>query len=147
MFPSIIVAAPQLRMPDLPPPPTGAAEIADLLRQSIDVQKDQVHATRSLFAQQDSSQKWKAFLTRWQTDFPDIGADCKRILPTVERAYLNILREVTDRLADTDSDELENDFTLGEFLDRYGTRLGQLAGIINQLSPLAENALPLAPTE
>jgi len=142
MLPSIIVAAPQMRMPDLPPLPVGAAELADLLRQSIDLQKEQIYIARGLYAQNDHSPKWKALQARWADDYPEIGRDCKQVLPVVERAYLNLMKEVTERLAECDTDELENDFTLGEFLDRYGSRLGQLAGIMNQLTPLAENALP-----
>lgn len=142
MLPSIIVSAPAVRLPELPPPTPSSSDLGDLLRQLIDVQREQVHLTRGLLAFHDSSPKWKALLTRWQEEFPDVGLDCKRVLPTVERAYMTLLKEVTDRLDDTDADELGNDFTMGEFLDRYGTRLNQLAGMINQLLPLAENALP-----
>ena len=145
MLPSIIVAAPQMRMPELPPLPLGVPELADLMRQTIDLQKHQIGVTQAIYAQNDSSPKWKSLLARWSDDFPDIGRDCKRVLPTVERAYLNLMQQVTERLEEADVDELENDFTLGEFLDRYGPRLAQLAGIINQLMPLADNAPPPAP--
>lgn len=140
MLPSIIVAAPQMRMPELPPLPLGVPELADLLRQQIDLQKHHINVSQAIYAQHDSSPKWKSLLSRWSDDFPEIGRDCKRVLPMVERAYLNLMKEVTERLDSADVDELENDFTLGEFLDRYSTRLAQLAGIIQQLTPLADNA-------
>ena len=38
------------------------------------------------------------------------------------------------------TDELDNEFALGEFLDRYGIRLGLLGNILGQLGPLAEAA-------
>ncbi len=132
-------------MPELPPLPLGLPELADLQRQAIDLQKHQLHVAQAIYAQHDSSPKWKSLLARWSDDFPTIGRDCKRVLPMVERAYLNLMKEVTDRLEDADVDELENDFTLGEFLDRYSSRLAQLAGIINQLTPLADNAPPPPP--
>ena len=145
MLPSIFVAAPHMQMPELPPLALGVPELADLIRQSNDLQKHQIHMAQAIYAQHDSSPKWKSLLARWSDDFPNIGRDCKRVLPTVERAYLNLMQQVTERLDESDVDELENDFTLGEFLDRYGTRLAQLAGIINQLMPLAENAPPPPP--
>ena len=40
----------------------------------------------------------KAF-ARWQAEFPDAGASCKSVLPAVERAFLNTVKELTDRLA------------------------------------------------
>jgi hypothetical protein len=135
----IYVAAPPVQLPDAPPP-TTAAEVGDLLRLLIDIQRDQHILLRGLLSTQDQGPKWKAFLARWQTEFPDAGPNCKAVLPAVERAYLTAVKEVTDRLAETCAEDLENDFALGEFLDRYGTRLAQLAGIINQLTPLAENA-------
>jgi hypothetical protein len=135
----IYVTAPTIQLPDAPPP-TPATEIADLLRHLVELQRDQVGQLRALQAAQDHGPKWKAFLGRWQAEFPDAGKDCKAVLPSVERAFLSVVKEVTDRLADSSIEDLENDFSLGEFLDRYSTRLGQLAGIINQLTPLAENA-------
>lgn len=144
MLPSIIVAAPQMRMPDLPPLPLGVPELADLLRQQIDLLKHQINVSKAIYAQGDSSARWKSLMARWADDFPDVGRDCKRVLPMVERAYLTKMKEVTDRLEEADTDELENDFTLGEFLDKYAIRLQQLAGIMHQLAPLADNAPPPA---
>lgn len=139
----IYVAAPHFNIPDTPPP-TPASEIGDLLRHLVDGQREQCGLLRGLLASQDSSPRWKAFLARWQEEFPGIGRECKAVLPHVERTYLTMVKEVTDRLADTSAEELENDFALGEFLDRFGTRLNQLVGIINQLTPLADNAPPPA---
>ena len=134
-----------MKMPDLPPLPQGVPELADLLRQQIDLQKRQIQIAQAIYSQHDSSPKWKSLMARWSDDFPNVGRDCKRVLPAVERAYLNLIQQVTQRLEESDVDELENDFTLGEFLDRYGTKLAQLAGIINQLTPLADNAPPAEP--
>ena len=79
----------------------------------------------ALAAAQDGLARWRAFLTRWQTDFPDIGLTCKQVLPVVERAYLSLIKEMTDRLREEETG-LEDEFALNEFLDRYGMRLNQL---------------------
>ncbi len=142
----IYVAAPHISLPDAPAP-TTASEVGDLLRHLIDVQREQTGYLRGLLVSQDHGPKWKAFLARWQDEFPDVGQGCKAVLPAVERVFLTLVKEVTDRLSESSADELESDYALGEFLDKYGTRLHQLAGIINQLTPLADNAPPPAPLE
>ena len=75
---------------------------------------------------------------RWAEEFPGIGASCKQALPTLERAYLSLVREVTDRVNAAEHGELEDEFSLSEFLDRFGMRLGQLGNILGQLGPLAD---------
>ena len=91
-------------------------------------------------AGQDGGAKWRSFLARWAHEFPNIGAACKQALPALERAYLGLIRELTDRVNAADGGELDDEFVLGEFLDRFGIRLGQLGNILGQLAPLADAA-------
>lgn len=123
---------------NLPAAPLGP-EVADLLRQMMEVQKEQLAVLRAQAVAQDGNARWRAFLTRWQGDFPDIGSACRQVMPAIERAYLGMIQELTDRLRGDDG-ELDNEFALNEFLDRYGMRLGQLGTILNQLGPLADAA-------
>jgi hypothetical protein len=88
-------------------------------------------------ASHDGNAKWRAFLARWESEFPGIGSSCKQMLPSLERAYLSMIRDVTEKLA-TDPDTLSDEFMLSEFLDRYGMRLGQLGNIVSQLALLAD---------
>jgi hypothetical protein len=146
MLNSIIVASPPLRVPDLSSLPVAQTEVADLIRQQNDLITEQNQLIRTLIAQNDASPRWRNFLAKWREEFPDIGLDCKRVLPSIERTYLNMIREVNDRLTSVNPEELASDFALGEFLDRFSMRLSQLSGIINQLNPLADNVPPPAPT-
>lgn len=122
---------------DFPPP---APDPADSLRQLLEVQREQLAVLKAQAAAADSIARWRAFLARWQTDFPDIGTACKQVLPVVERAYLTLMQDLTDRLKDDSNDPIDTDFALGEFLDRYGMRLGQLGTVLSQLGPLADAA-------
>jgi hypothetical protein len=133
---SIYVATPAVVLP--PAPPAGS-DVGDLLRQVLEVQKEQLTVLKAQAAAQDGQARWRAFLTRWQGDFPDIGSACRQVLPVIERAYLGMIQELTDRLRGEDGG-LDNEFLLGEFLDRYGMRLGQLGTILSQISPLADAA-------
>lgn len=136
---SIYVTPPLVRLPD-PTPPPPPTDVGDLLRQVLDVQKEQLAVLKCQAAAQDASSRWRAFLARWENDFPEIGNSCKEVLPIVERAYLSLIQDLTERLQDSESDWLDSDFALGEFLDRYGMRLGQLGTILSQLGPLADAA-------
>jgi hypothetical protein len=133
----IFVTPPSVKVPD-PPAPGPHPESVELLRQLVDVQKEQLALARAQAAAADSLARWRAFLARWQDEFPDVGPACKQVLPAVERVYLRLVRELTDRLRDGEADDLENEFVLAEFLDKYGMRMGQLGTIISQLSPIAD---------
>ncbi len=133
--PTYVTMPAPVRLPDLPSP---QQETQELLRQMLELQREQVSLLRTQVAQADNLARWKAFLSRWSEEFPDIGSACKKVMPTVERAYLVMLQELTDRLNSDDPEDITEEFVLNEFLDRYGMRLGQLATIISQLAPLAD---------
>jgi len=128
-------------IPDPPPPtPSGLvpAEAIDLLRQILDVQREQLNYLRATAAAHDSLARWRNFLTRWQDEFPDLSAGCRKALPVLEQTYGKLISELTEHLASNGSEALDSDFALQEFLDRYGMRLGQLGTILNLVAPLAE---------
>ena len=78
-------------------------------------------------------------LSRWQGDFPDLPEACKHVLPLLERAYIDLVAELTNHVKDQ-TDALANEYSLAEFLDRYGVRLNQLATLLNVVGPIAEVA-------
>jgi hypothetical protein len=123
-----------------PPPPPS--ETVDLLRQLLEVQREQLNYLRAAAAAHDSLSRWRAFLSRWQGEFPTLGEDCRRALPLLERTYGRLLADLAGQLREEGHDALDNDFTLQEFLDRYGMRLAQLGTILNQVAPLAEACPP-----
>jgi hypothetical protein len=124
----------------VPEPTSPAREIADLLRQLVGLQHEQIGLLKAQVAGQDNGSKWRSFLARWEEEFPQIGSACKQALPTLERAYLGLVRELTERVNAAEGAELDDEFVLGEFLDRFGIRLGQLGNILSQLAPLADAA-------
>jgi len=123
----------------IPESPFPGAEIADLLRQSIDLQREQVQLLKAQQAANDNVGRCRAFLAKWADEFPDVGPACKQSLPALERAYLSLLSDLTDKVKEL-GDDLADDFVLSDFLDRYGIKVNQLGGIINQLGPIADAA-------
>lgn len=131
MTSSILVTTPAVTLPATSPP----EETADLLRQLVDLQKEQLAATRALHAGPHERARWRAIYGRHQEDWPTLPADARQVLPSVEKCYLALLAELTDRLAEPDA--MENEFVAAEVLDRYGQRLAQLSQLLTQLGQLA----------
>lgn len=141
-----VVAPPTAAFPVPPPTPAGDAQ-AGLLRELIDVQREQLAYLRAAHEVQHTSARWQAFLSRWSEEFPTVGDGCQKTFPLIERAFLRLLDEMSARVTGEDADDLEDEFALGEFLDRYGMRLSQLGNILNVLGPLADAARNLGNTE
>lgn len=124
-----------------PTPPVAGHEVADLLRQILEVQREQLACLRASLAAHDTSARWKAFLSRWQQELPDLSEGCRKAIPLLERSYGHLIHELTSRLNE-DAYDLENEFSLQEFLDRNGMRLAQLGTILNLVAPLGEAGPP-----
>jgi hypothetical protein len=123
--------------PSVPADPSPA--VADLLRQILEVQREQLAHIQANAAAHDASARWRALLNRWREEFPDLSGMCRHALPILERAYGQIVNALAEELQ-RDPDALDTEFALQDFLDRYGLRLGQMGNIINLVGPLAEAA-------
>lgn len=126
--------------PSTPPavsaaPSDGASDSVSLLRQILEVQRDQLAFLR---AAHDVGSRWRAFVARWREDFPDLASSCREAMPYLERSYGALITELGEHLREQGSDGLDTDFSLQEFLDRYGMRLAQLGTVLNIVAPLAE---------
>jgi hypothetical protein len=124
--------------PALQPVSAPSTDVHDLLRQILEVQREQLAHLRAFLGAHDGGARWRAFLERWRQDFADLPQTCRQALPILERSYGKLIAELTDQLCQNGSDALENDFALQEFLDRYGMRLTQLGTILNLVAPFAE---------
>ncbi len=111
--------------------------LSDLLRQILEVQREQLAHMQATAAAHDASARWRALLNRWRQDFPTLSDSCREALPVLERAYGSIVASLAEELRQNE-DALESEFALQDFLDRYGLRLGQMGNIINLVAPLAE---------
>lgn len=106
------------------------------MRSLIEVQRESLHIQKTTLANQDHLQRWRAFLTRWNGEFPDLGEQSKKSLPILERTYARMIQELLEKLADEEI--VDNDFAMQDLLERYGVRLSQLGTLINLVTPLAD---------
>ena len=116
-------------------PAPANVEMLALLRQILEVEREHLSFLR---ATHDANARWRAFLARWQKDFPELPESCQQALPVLERSYSALISELADYLRQDGSETLDTDFALQEFLDKYGMRLAQLGPILNLVAPLAE---------
>ena len=122
-----------------PKPAPPSTETVEVLRQMLEVQREQLAYQKAAAQAHDTTSRWRAFLSRWKEEFPSLSEACRKALPALERSYGQLIVELTDHLnGDDDTGSLDNDFALQEFLDRYGMRLAQLGTILNLVGPLAE---------
>jgi hypothetical protein len=131
---------PETMPPTTEAPSAPAPQTIDLLRQILEVQREQLALQKQAAAAHDTGSRWRAFLSRWQQDFPELPDACRHALPMLERAYSSLIADLADYLQRNGSDALDNEFTLAEFLDRYGMRLSQLGTIQVLVAMLAEAA-------
>ncbi len=125
--------------PDSAPPST---DLADILRQILESQREQVHLLQRQVTAHDAGGRWRSFLERWKEDFGSLPSACKKALPHLERAYMTLISELAAHLDEQGEDTTANEFALSEFLDRFGVRLNQLGAILSLVGPLAEIAGP-----
>lgn len=126
---------------DSPLPQADATpEVVDLLKQILEVQREQLAYARTAAAAHDMTSRWRSFLSRWNHEFPELSEACRRAMPHLERSYGQMIADLTERL--NDEDGIDSEFALQEFLDRYGMRLAQLGTILNLVAPLAEAGPP-----
>lgn len=133
-----IVAPPT---PSLTPPAPPTTENApELLRQLLEVQREQLGLMQATAAQSEgNAARWRAFFARWQDEFPNVAPSLREVLPAVERAYLRLMDEMIRHLKDEDSGGIDDEFSLGEFLDRYAIRASQIGTILNMLGQMADS--------
>jgi hypothetical protein len=125
---------------EVPRDTTPTSEAISLLRQMVEIQKEQLGLARAAAAAHDVSARWRSFFDRWREDFPELAGSCREGLPVLERTFAALLAELLEHLRENGTGSLDSDFTLQEFLDRFGTRLAQLGTILNLVGPMAEAA-------
>jgi hypothetical protein len=131
-------------------PPTGQVPrptsnlAADLLRQLLDIQREQLdlmkshHQTLNAMAEAQNQARKRSWFDRWQEEFPNLPESCRQAMPILERAYLNLIATLTEEVKDVGTDSFESDFALRDFLDRFGLPLVHLGGILQAIAPLTE---------
>src|SRR5262249_3450647 len=93
-----------------PQPAPPSTETAEVLRQMLEVQREQLAYQKAAAQAHDTTSRWRAFLSRWKEEFPSLSEACRKALPALERSYGQLIVELTDHLnGDDDTGSLDND--------------------------------------
>jgi len=110
----------------------------DLLSQLVDVQQQHLNHIRAI--SQEQIVRWRHVLARTQQQHPAFADSCKRAFPVLEKAYVQMLVNLIEEIADQGEEALETEFEMQEFVDKYGVKVSQLTHVLSVLGPMAEAA-------
>src|SRR5260370_36307793 len=97
-----------LTYPHLQPAQVTSSQTDDLMRQMLEVQKEQLANLRAFVSAHDGSARWRAFLARWREDFPELPDACRQAMPVLERSYGKLISELTENLSQDGNETLDN---------------------------------------
>ncbi|WP_410961816.1 hypothetical protein, partial [Salmonella sp. SAL4359] len=85
----------------------------------------------------DQRTRQMAELERWQAGHDGVLDSCKDSLGKLEKVHAALMRELTEYVDENHENLVEGDFTLSDFVDRFGPRLAHLNTMLAVLRPLA----------
>jgi hypothetical protein len=110
----------------------------ELQRQTLEAQRQQLDLTREI-AQVGREQRARqgAELERWQNSHEGVLDSCRDTLIRLEQVHAALMQDMANYVEDNHENLLEGDFSLSDFVDRFGPRLAHLNTMLAVLRPLA----------
>jgi hypothetical protein len=110
----------------------------DMLRQMFEVQRQQLDLAREM-AQMNREMRARqgADLERWQSGHENVLDACRETLGRLEQVHASLIGEMATHVEENYENLLEGDFSLSDFVDRFGPRLAHLNTMLAVLRPLA----------
>jgi hypothetical protein len=113
-------------------------ELAVILREMLSVQQRQNALLEDLIAQVNAGQRQRVSeLNAWKQANPALSKQCRKAAEALSRVQTEYLRSIADEVVFSEENMTDGDYTLNEFVDRFGPRLAHLNGVLQVLSQLA----------
>jgi hypothetical protein len=113
-------------------------QIFELQRQSAEMQKQQLELAReTVQVARDQRARQNQELERWQNSHDVVLDACKATLGRLEQVHASLMLELSEYVSENYDNLLEGDFSLSDFVDRFGPRLAHLNTMLAVLRPLA----------
>jgi hypothetical protein len=110
----------------------------DSLRQLLEVQRQQLDLSReTVQVSREQRARQGAELERWQVGHDHVLDACRDTLGRLEQVHASLMGELAIYVEDNHENLLEGDFSLSDFVDRFGPRLAHLNTMLAVLRPLA----------
>lgn len=109
----------------------------ELQRQQLDTQRQQLELAREAaqIAREQRSRQ-VAELERWQAGHENVIENCKEALGKLEQVHASLMGELAEYVDENHDNLMEGDFSLSDFVDRFGPRLAHLNTMLAVLRPL-----------
>jgi hypothetical protein len=110
----------------------------EVQRQMLEMQRQQLEISRELIqVSREQRARQSAELERWQAGHEHILDTCRETLGKLEQVHASLMAELAIYVDDNHENLLEGDFSLSDFVDRFGPRLAHLNTMLAVLRPLA----------
>jgi hypothetical protein len=110
----------------------------DALRQILEVQRQQLDLSREIVqVSREQRARQGAELERWQAGHEHVIEACRDTLGRLEQVHAALMGDMAGYVEENHENLLDGDFSLSDFVDRFGPRLAHLNTMLAVLRPLA----------
>jgi DNA-binding transcriptional MerR regulator len=110
----------------------------EVQRQILEAQRQQLEISRELLqVNREQRARQGAELERWQNGHEHVLEACRDTLGKLEQVHAALMGDMANYVEDNHENLLEGDFSLSDFVDRFGPRLAHLNTMLAVLRPLA----------
>jgi hypothetical protein len=114
------------------------SQTLEVQRQMLELQRQQLDISRELLqVNREQRSRQAADLERWQAGHEIVLGTCKETLSKLEQVHASLMNELANYVDENHENLLEGDFSLSDFVDRFGPRLAHLNTMLAVLRPLA----------
>ncbi|MHB1559040.1 MAG: hypothetical protein ACYC61_16435 [Isosphaeraceae bacterium] len=107
-------------------------------RQILEIQRQQLEISRELLqVNREQRARQGAELERWQNGHEHVLEACRDTLGRLEQVHASLMGELANYVEENHENLLEGDFSLSDFVDRYGPKLAHVNTMLAVLRPLA----------
>jgi hypothetical protein len=107
-------------------------------RQILEIQRQQLEISRELLqVSREQRARQGAELERWQAGHEHVIEACRETLGRLEQVHAALMSDLAGYVEDNHDNLMEGDFSLSDFVDRFGPRLAHLNTMLAVLRPLA----------
>jgi hypothetical protein len=114
------------------------SQTLEMQRQALEIQRQQLEMVRETTqVAREQRARQAADLERWQQGHSRVLDHCKEALGQLEQVHASLMRDMAEYIDENHENLVEGDFTLSDFVDRYGPKLAHLNTMLAVLRPLA----------
>ena len=105
-----------------------------LLHDILQAQRQQLEVGREMLQlARENRQRQHAELEAWQRENQHVVERCREVLGTLSRVHSGMLSDIAEYIRENEETMLENEFSISEFVDRFGPRMHHLSAMLGVL--------------